>query len=231
MMLPIPSAAPPRPHPLITTVNEKFVLLNSCTEFDVSLQYPKMGLENALYRCFVRESVYRRLLSAQSALPAGVRLCVLDAWRPLALQQELYNLYAEQIVERLGLQNASAKERLQAVAAYVSPPERNPLHPPVHTTGGAVDVTLTDENGVPLDMGTAFDDFSEASRTDYFETEFNPAVQENRRMLYGVMTGAGFTNLPGEWWHYDYGDRFWAYYNRCPARYGGVFTAAEMPVE
>ena len=89
----------------------------------------------------------------------------------------------------------------------------------------------SDENGVPLDMGTAFDDFSEASRTDYFETEFNPAVQENRRMLYGVMTGAGFTNLPGEWWHYDYGDRFWAYYNRCPARYGGVFTAAEMPVE
>ncbi len=230
-MLPIPSAAPPRPHPLITIKEEKFVMINSCKEFDVSLQYPLRGLENAPYRCLVRESVYKMLLAAQSALPQGVRLCVLDAWRPLALQQELYDLYAGDIIERLGLQNAKAKEKREAVAPYVSEPEKNPLHPPVHTTGGAVDVTLVNENGEPLDMGTPFDDFSDMAQTDYFETADNPTVQENRRLLYGVMTGAGFTNLPSEWWHYDYGDRFWAYYNRCPAIYGGIFTAAEMHVD
>ncbi len=34
-------------------------------------------------------------------------------------------------------------------------------------------------------------------------------VRENRRLLYYAMIDAGFTNLPSEWWHYDYGDRFW----------------------
>ena len=43
-----------------------------------------------------------------------------------------------------------------------------------------------------------------------------------------VMTKAGFTNLPSEWWHYDYGDRFWAYYNKCSAIYEGVFTKEEI---
>jgi D-alanyl-D-alanine dipeptidase len=31
----------------------------------------------------------------------------------------------------------------------------------------------------------------------------------------------GFTNLPSEWWHFDYGDQLWAYYGAHPhAHYG-----------
>ena len=115
---------------------------------------------------------------------------------------------------------------LQIISRYVSYPENNVLLPPVHTTGGAVDLTLIDSDGNELDMGTEFDSFSEAASTAYYEqVGTDTKIRDNRRMLYNAMTGAGFTNLPSEWWHYDFGDRFWAYYNRKPAIYKGVFTA------
>jgi D-alanyl-D-alanine dipeptidase len=37
------------------------------------------------------------------------------------------------------------------------------------------------------------------------------------------MTDAGFTNMPTKWWHYDYGNKFWAYYTKEPAKYGCEF--------
>jgi D-alanyl-D-alanine dipeptidase len=37
------------------------------------------------------------------------------------------------------------------------------------------------------------------------------------------MTGAGFVNYPYEWWHYSYGDRYWAFVKGTrPAIYGGL---------
>lgn len=38
------------------------------------------------------------------------------------------------------------------------------------------------------------------------------------------MTSVGFTNYPSEWWHYDYGDLFWAAEAGADcALFGGVF--------
>ena len=33
---------------------------------------------------------------------------------------------------------------------------------------------------------------------------------------------AGFTNLPSEWWHYEYGTKFWSYFKGRPALYKGI---------
>lgn len=33
----------------------------------------------------------------------------------------------------------------------------------------------------------------------------------NRQLLVDVMTSAGFVNYGHDWWHYSYGDRYWAY--------------------
>ena len=41
-------------------------------------------------------------------------------------------------------------------------------------------------------------------------------------MLYNVMLQSGFTNLPSEWWHYDYGTKFWGYYKKKDALYKGI---------
>lgn len=72
-------------------------------------------------------------------------------------------------------------------------------------------------------MGTLFDDFTDRAWSDHFENyEQADEVKRNRRLLYNVMIGAGFTNLPSEWWNYDYGDKFWSYFTGHPAKYLGV---------
>ena len=42
------------------------------------------------------------------------------------------------------------------------------------------------------------------------------------------MTAVGFTNLSSEIWHYDYGDKNWAYYTKNPGLYKGVFEEEEI---
>ena len=84
------------------------------------------------------------------------------------------------------------------------------------------------DKGEELEMGTLFDEFNEKTETDYFEHNDGETIRNNRRLLYNIMVSAGFTNLPSEWWHYDYLDRFYAYYNNCPAKYEGVFTFKEV---
>ena len=92
----------------------------------------------------------------------------------------------------------------------------------MHNTGGAVDVTLT-YKGISLDFGTEFDEFSQKSKTAYFELyRNNRTIRELRELLYWSMLDAGFTNLPSEWWHYDYGTKFWAYEKNCDALYKGI---------
>jgi len=41
--------------------------------------------------------------------------------------------------------------------------------------------------------------------------------------LIAALTGAGFTNYPSEWWHWSFGDRYWAVMQReSHAIYGPV---------
>ena len=205
-----------------------FVEIVSGELFEVSMQYPLLKMKNAEERCFVRKEVYERLIEAAGKLPGGYRFRILDAWRPFALQQELYETYSEDIIREFELENCTEEYRKEVIRRFVSEPVRNADIPPVHTTGGAVDLTVVKEDGKELDMGSGFDEFTDRTNTAFYEKHFDPEITANRRLLYSIMTGAGFTNLPSEWWHYDYGDRFWAFYKKRPAIYGGVFTKEEL---
>lgn len=208
--------------------DSKFVKIESNEIFDVKMQYPAMGMLNAEPDCLVREEVYQKLVEAHSYLPIGYKIRIWDAWRPFALQRELYVKYSETIVQTFGLCKETDEFKEAVIRRFVSDPVEDREVPPVHTTGGAVDVTLLDSTGALLVMGTTFDEFSDKTRTAYFENEKDEVIKKNRRLLYSVMTRAGFTNLPSEWWHYDYGDRFWAYYNNVPTMFRGLFTREEL---
>lgn len=99
-----------------------------------------------------------------------------------------------------------------------------------HVSGGAIDLTLGDENGQARDLGSAFDEMSTMSETRYFEnnqTE-NEVALLNRRILYNSMTAAGFVNYQNEWWHYDFGNRAWALANNMAStQYGPQIVAIE----
>ena len=57
------------------------------------------------------------------------------------------------------------------VKVFVSEPIRNIDIAPLHCTGGAIDLTITHENGTELNMGTEFDDFSENAHTNHYINE------------------------------------------------------------
>lgn len=183
---------------------------------DISSGNPRIIIEPAYYnrkipgateKCYMRESVYHRLLDALEYLPDGYGLKIFDAWRPYEVQRFLYD---EQVNKLLKEEALNPTEAMEKAKQFVSYPEKDPLKPFVHATGGAVDLTVIDENNAELDMGTCFDDFSALAATDSFENSADDKVKNNRRLLYSAMISAGFTNYPYEWWHYDYGDLFWA---------------------
>lgn len=213
--------------------NDVFIELEDGCPFDVKMKYPILGLKNAVKDCYVRKTVYELLLKAQDNLPEGYRLRIWDAWRPLLLQKELYEVYRQDLINTFNLSLLSSEEQDAFISKYIAIPSENPDSPPAHTTGGAMDLTLTDEHGNELDMGTDFDDFSEKAATDYFEKEVynGSTVQKNRRILKEAMTKAGFTNLPSEWWHYDYGNRNWANFSKNKAIYKGVFNEQDLIME
>jgi D-alanyl-D-alanine dipeptidase len=53
-------------------------------------------------------------------------------------------------------------------------------------------------------MGTGFDEMSAASH--HIAADIAPPLRRNRMMLLGLMTLAGFTHDPHEWWHYQLPD-------------------------
>lgn len=191
----------------------------------VELKYPLMGLENAVNDCWVRKEVLEKLLEAKTYLPEGITFKIWDAYRPFKLQQELYYKYREEVIDEFNLRHLSQEDQNKIINNYIALPIKNEILPPQHTTGGAIDLTLVDiKSGKDLDMGTSFDSFSVLSNIDSFEKiGMDETIRNNRRILYNAMIKAGFTNLPSEWWHYDYGDKNWAYYNKKPAIYKGIF--------
>ena len=230
-MNPIPEIHDPERYTESSFAYSEFVKLENDDCFDICMQYPILGMDNAECDCFVRIEVYELLKKAAGNLPNGYRFRILDAWRPFALQKELYEDYSLDITDQFGLAEKTEADRNAFIRKFVSDPVYDKDVPPVHTTGGAVDITIIGTDGNGLDMGSGFDEFSDRTYTAFYETSGNEIVKNNRRLLYSIMTDAGFTNLPSEWWHYDYGDRFWAYYNKRPALYRGVFTRNEIMVK
>ncbi len=72
-----------------------------------------------------------------------------------------------------------------------------------HSRGTAIDVTLIDENGHPLDMGTAFDEMDDLSPLSPGTSQ---AAQRNRLLLNAIMFGGGFKGISTEWWHFELPD-------------------------
>lgn len=81
-----------------------------------------------------------------------------------------------------------------------------------HPTGGAVDVTIYDiENQKELDFGSKIHDFSSDICYTFYKN-ISDDEKENRMLLRRLMLNEGFAPYDGEWWHFSYGDREWAFY-------------------
>jgi D-alanyl-D-alanine dipeptidase len=182
-------------------------------------RYHAMGLPGAVPRGWVREGVAQRLAAVAGGLPDGRSLVVWDGYRPIETQAALYHAYLEELAM---IHEDWPAEALEAAASrYVTPPSRALSAPPPHLTGGAVDLTLGDGEGRPLDLGTGFDAFVPEAAARALEGTPGP-VRERRRALYWAMHSQGFTAYHEEWWHFDYGDQFWGLATGRVACYAGT---------
>ena len=164
----------------------------------------------------VREGVAERLLEAQRLLSGGLRLRVVEAYRPPELQ---YRYFAEHAAELARAYPEWSPPWVHTQASrFVAPPEIGP-----HVAGGAVDLTLCDADGAELAMGTEVNADPEASGGACYTGApgISAEARHNRDLLREALTAAGLVNYPTEWWHWSYGDRYWALCTGADAaRYG-----------
>jgi zinc D-Ala-D-Ala dipeptidase len=159
-----------------------------------------------------RVGVISRLVHAADALPDGIGFLVLEAFRPPHLQERYFSEYVAELQEHFP--RLTEPELTELASRYVSPPSIGP-----HCAGAAVDVTLCNsENGIELDLGTAFDATPEDSDGACYThaPNISATARRNREILSSALTSAGMVNYPTEWWHYSYGDRYWAYTTQHP---------------
>jgi D-alanyl-D-alanine dipeptidase len=173
--------------------------------------------DGAIDALFVRRGVAERLAAVDSRLKeSGLRLFLYDAWRPRAVQAYFHDVWMPREV-RKRMPHLDDAAVLAEVERYWAAPSDGLLRPAPHATGGAVDLSIVADDGQPLYMGSVFDDVTALAHLDRFEkndaADFSFSHDEaraNRRLLFWLMTEAGFSGHPNEWWHYSYGDQMWA---------------------
>jgi D-alanyl-D-alanine dipeptidase len=168
-------------------------------EIFVSLAYASSDnfMHEVLYlkwkEAYLQKPVALMLNKAQDRLTflkPGLHLLVYDAARPLSVQQHMWN----------ALDTIPVKERVK----FVSSPRGKSLH----NLGCAVDLTICDAKGIPLDMGAGFDDMRLIAypmhEAKYLaEGALTKDQLANRTLLRSAMRFAGFSGIPTEWWHFN----------------------------
>lgn len=174
---------------------------------------------------YLRRTVAEMLESAARALPAPYRIGVVDAWRPLARQQRIYDFFDECAREAWPERTHASIRR--TILRWIAPTDQKA--PPGHCTGAAVDVHLCDAAGEVVDVSAPYERFEAAATYALGLTEEARAC---RFLLVDTMLGAGFSNCRDEWWHYSLGDAGWAVRTGAAScRYGRIELGPERYVE
>lgn len=162
----------------------------------------------SLEKAYLEANFAKRVLQAQKILRKRhpeYTLLIYDAARPISVQRTMRRL-----VEGTEFQD------------FVADGTRGGRH----NYGVAVDLTIADKEGKPLDMGAGFDAFGEASAVKGTPDNSDPTTRtievyrtfvrqlqakgiisklaaENRILLLEVMHEAGLYPYRREWWHYE----------------------------
>lgn len=153
-----------------------------------------------LNKIYLQPSIAQDLIKCQLKLKeidSSLTLLVYDGVRPRSVQQKMWDILDMPIGDKV---------------KFVS----NPKNGSIHNYGAAVDLTIADIYGNPIDMGADFDDIRKIAyprlENQFLESgELTRKQIDNRKLLRKVMKVGGFYNIQTEWWHFNR-------YNRATAK-------------
>lgn len=163
----------------------------------VSLMYSRPDnftgkiLYKDLKEAFLHPQAAKALAKAQKELKRlrpDLSLIVLDAARPMSIQQQMWDVV-----------KGTSKN------IYVSNPANGGG---LHNYGFAVDVSICDEKGDTIPMGTLIDHMGKEAHPEYETSmlakgKISKEAVNNRKLLRRVMSAGGFRVLKTEWWHFN----------------------------
>ncbi len=171
-----------------TTKWTELVRLDGSIQIDLKYATLENFVQEQMYdcnRCFLRPEVAQAVVKIHRQLQSeGYGLKMLDCFRPHPIQWKLW----EKIPD----------------PRFVTNPEKGSMH----NRGAAVDLTLTNEQGEELDMGTPFDYFGREAYHTY--TELSDTILQRRKLLKQHMENQGFRAIRTEWWHYSFREKPYA---------------------
>ena len=163
----------------------------------VSLMYSRPDnftgkiLYKDLKEAFLHPQAAKALAKAQKELKRlrpDLSLIVFDAARPMSIQQQMWDVV-----------KGTSKN------IYVSNPANGGG---LHNYGFAVDVSICDEKGDKIPMGTLIDHMGKEAHPEYETSmlakgKISKEAVNNRKLLRRVMSAGGFRVLKTEWWHFN----------------------------
>jgi D-alanyl-D-alanine dipeptidase len=194
-----PKPTPPKGKLELMLIQEGLVnVQDSIPQIFVNLKYSStdnfIGLDvyGSLNNAYLQPDVCSKLKKAFSFLQkqdSSLSFLIYDAVRPRSVQQLMWDTLDMPIAKKV---------------KFVS----NPINGSLHNYGAAVDITLCDSTGNPLDMGAGFDDTRliawPVHEQKFLESgELNQKQIDNRILLRRAMQAGGFFNIQSEWWHFN----------------------------
>ncbi len=173
----------------LVNVSKLDTLLKTDLRYASSNNFLNEVLYDGLKNCYLQAEVANMVLKAQEILQQQTpnqSLLLLDCVRPQSVQYKMWDK----------VENTNKKK-------YVAHPKQGSMH----NFGVAIDVTIVDEEGKELDMGTPFDYFGELAQPRHNHKfiqsgELSPKQLTNRVRLRAIMKKAGFKSIDTEWWHF-----------------------------
>lgn len=154
-----------------------------------------------------RTSLANALARARTFLPKGYNFKIWDCQRDRSVQLKMIASFRRIFTSRNPKLKGAALQK--AIDGFAAKPKRIVTRLDTHRNGGAIDLTIIDQNGNELWMGTDHDNLTPMAATDYFESKKKLSMTDkealkNRRLLKKVLLKAKFENIAWEWWHWSY---------------------------
>ncbi len=199
------------------TNKEKFMLIPLEDEY-VFGEYKK-GMDMLEYgrQIPVRKTVYNKLIKVSEKLKIinkSYKILVVYGFREIKKQE----MYFNEILKNIKNEFEDEMDLYEYIHEKIAVPSVAG-----HPTGGAIDVAIYDDVSKSiLDFGTEILDYT-SDKCYYRNENISEDATKNRELLRKLMIEEEFAPYDGEWWHFSYGDKEWAfYYNKDKALYNQI---------